>query len=264
VTMTSQQQSTADRSAVCGTVVVTGGGRGIGRAIVVELASRGHQVAVVDVRGDDAASTAAAVAGAGGVAGAFGIDVADRAAVADAVHQIDRTLGPVQVLCNNAGVMDRMAPAHRVSFEEWDRVFAVSVDGAFALCRAVLPGMVEQGGGVIVNIASIAGVTGGRAGAAYTASKHALVGLTRNVAWMYGDAGVRSVAICPGGVATDIMSELEIERSEFAKRVARVAGLRPRPGRPEEIAAVVGFLTSPAASYLNGAIIPVDGGWTAA
>jgi NAD(P)-dependent dehydrogenase (short-subunit alcohol dehydrogenase family) len=81
---------------------------------------------------------------------------------------------------------------------------------------------------------------------------------------MYGDAGVRAVAICPGGVATDIMSGLEIERSEFAKRVARVAGLRPRPGRPEEIAAVVGFLTSPAASYLNGAIIPVDGGWTAA
>jgi NAD(P)-dependent dehydrogenase (short-subunit alcohol dehydrogenase family) len=247
-----------------GVTLVTGGGRGIGRAIVDELAGAGRPVAVLDVRGTDAEAAVASVTSGGGRAIALTVDVADRAAVAAAVDEARDRLGPIDALCNNAGVMDRMAPVHHVDFAEWDRVFKVNVDGPFALCRAVIPQMLERDGGTIVNIASIAGVAGGRAGAAYTASKHALVGLTRNIAWSYADAGIRCNAICPGGITTDIMSDVEIERSDFARRIARVWSTRPRLGQPTEIAAAVGFLLSPAASYLNGAIIPVDGAWTAA
>jgi NAD(P)-dependent dehydrogenase (short-subunit alcohol dehydrogenase family) len=247
-----------------GVAIVTGGARGIGRAIVAVLAAAGHPIAVLDILDAEAKQAASETEAQGGRALAITVDLADRAAAETAVARVQAELGPVDVLCNNAGVMDRMAPVHAVGYDEWDRVFAVNIGGPFALCRAVLPGMVERGRGAVVNIASIAGVTGGRAGAAYTASKHAVVGLTRSIAWTYADCGIRCNAICPGSISTPIMSGVEFERTEFSRRIAKAGGMRPRSGKPEEVASVVAFLVSPAASYLNGAVIPVDGAWTAA
>lgn len=243
--------------------IVTGGASGIGRATALEFARQGARVAVIDINQPGAEETIEQVRELGGGGLAVTTDVADAAAVDAAVAQIGDELGPVAVLANVAGVMDHLSPAHTLTGAEWARVMAVNASGPYHLCHAVLPGMLERGAGSIVIVASVAGLTGGRAGAAYTASKHAAVGLGRSIAWTYADAGLRCNVICPGAVRTPIMAGVTPEVGPFAERL-RAAGPRPRAGQPGEIATIAAFLASPEASYVNGSIIPVDGGWMTA
>jgi NAD(P)-dependent dehydrogenase (short-subunit alcohol dehydrogenase family) len=191
--------------------------------------------------------------------------VADMAVESDIDKMIDTasaSYGRIDILCNNAGIMDRNQPITELSNDLWERVMAVNLRGPFWACRKVVPIMIEQGGGAILNIASVAGLFGCRAGAAYTASKHALIGLTRNIAFMYAASGIRCNAICPGGVSTSI--GWGGEPSEFGTgRIGLGFSVVPRIGKPEEIAEIGLLLVSDEAGFVNGTVMTVDGGWSA-
>ncbi len=246
------------------TAIVTGGASGIGRAICGRFADEGAAVAVVDIDESGADATAGAIADAGGRAIAVTTDLRVPDDIAAAVARVGDEFGSIDVLVNNAGVMDALRPPLSVSLPQWELAFAVNVTAPFLLCQAVLPGMIANGAGAIVNIASIAGLSGGRAGTAYTASKHALVGLTRSIAFTHVEDGIRCNAICPGGVATGI-ADRDDPRDPFGAERYRLAhATKPRHGEPDEIASVAAFLASDRASFVNGAIVPVDAGWTAA
>lgn len=184
-------------------------------------------------------------------------DVSDPADVRRAVG----AAGEVDVLVNNAAIIDRLGRAHEADVEEWNRLLAVNLTAPFLFCHDVLPGMLERGGGVIVNVASVAGLRGGRAGAAYTASKHGLVGLTLNIAATLGDQGIRSNVICPGSVATN----MQVVDHAFPAAVEALQRDRrkPPPAQPEEIADAIVFLASHRATRINGVALPVDSGFLA-
>jgi NAD(P)-dependent dehydrogenase (short-subunit alcohol dehydrogenase family) len=153
-----------------------------------------------------------------------------------------------------------------LSDDIWRRVLGINLDGPMFTMRRAVPQMVEQGGGLIVNIASTAGIEGGAAGAPYTAAKHALVGLPRNTAWMYATKGVRCNAICPGATRTNIGETMTPARMDAAgsARAGAYAALIPATLEPEDIAALALFLASDESRRISGAIIPADAGWTAA
>jgi len=164
----------------------------------------------------------------------------------------------LDILCNNAGVLDRMLLVHQVSEADWNRVIAVNLTGPYLLCSRALPMMVRQGSGVIINTASLSGIRGGRAGAAYTSSKFGLVGLTQNIAATYGAQGIRCNAICPGAVVTDILGSAEL--GPDADRIRNRDREKSPAVQPDRIAHVALFLATDESSYMNGAVIPVDGG----
>lgn len=236
--------------------IVTGAGRGIGLAITKRLTTDGATVIGVDIA-DDAVAAAAAIPGVVSVKA----DIATLAGV-EAVLAIAAEHGGASVLINNAGIVDRFLAAGEMDDAVWERVLAVNLTGPMRLMHGVLPGMLAKKAGVIVNIASVAGLEGGLAGAAYTASKHGLIGLTKNTAAMYGNDGIRCNAIAPGAVNTGI----SMGGDPSPRGMAMLQTVMPsnfRTGEPEEIASVVAFLVGPDASYVNGATLVVDGGWTA-
>jgi NAD(P)-dependent dehydrogenase (short-subunit alcohol dehydrogenase family) len=176
----------------------------------------------------------------------------------DGIDQVfEATEGSLHVLCNNAGVMDRLALVDDITEEEWERVLRVNLTAPFLLCRRAVPTMVAQGSGVILNMSSIAGLRAGRAGAAYAASKFGLIGLTQNIASTFGHQGIRSNAICPGPALTDFSTNLDFE-SERVQRIVTRDQFKPRKVTPERIAALALFLASDEGSEINGAAIPLD------
>ncbi|HEU5085803.1 MAG TPA: SDR family oxidoreductase, partial [Roseiflexaceae bacterium] len=201
----------------------------------------------------------------GTIAGLQG-NIADKEAAEALVDRAVSSYGRIDILCNNAGVMDYMQGVGELSDDIWRRVLGINLDGPMFTSRRAVPHMVAQGSGAIVNIASTAGISGAAAGAAYTASKHALVGLTRNTAWMYAKQGVRCNAICPGGVNTNIGETMIADRMDQAgaARAGAFAALIPAVLEPADIAALALFLASDASRLISGAIIPADAGWTAA
>ncbi|MFC0542548.1 SDR family NAD(P)-dependent oxidoreductase [Kutzneria chonburiensis] len=243
-------------------VIVTGAGSGIGRAAALQFAAAGDWVVVADVNGDAAMAVVAEIDEAGGKAVAATGDLADRAAAEQVVATAVSTFGGVDVLVNNAGVMDSMSAVADTSDEMWERVLGVNLTAPFLLTRAALPHMLAKERGAIVFTASEAGLRGSASGAAYTASKHGLIGLMRNVAIMYRDKGIRANAIAPGGTRTNISVQAD-PTTLGPQVVGRYLGNAGRIADADEQAAAIVFLASDAASNINGVVLPVDNGWSA-
>jgi 3-oxoacyl-[acyl-carrier protein] reductase len=243
------------------TAVITGAGSGMGRAMAAEFHEQGARVVAVDIRGDAAAETVKLI-GDPDRSLALAADVCHQADVERAVAGAISRFGRIDVLCSNAGVLDDYTPAHETTDELWQRVIGVNLTGPFLFARAVIPGMIAQGKGVIINTASISSFVAGGGGAAYTASKHGVLGLTRQLAFDYGKHGVRVNAICPGAIHTGMTDHLLTPAGRNPHVDAAVAGTPAgRWGKPEEIARLALFLASDDADFMHGAAVTADGGW---
>ncbi|MFF7197319.1 SDR family NAD(P)-dependent oxidoreductase [Streptomyces sp. NPDC008079] len=245
--------------------VVTGAASGIGRATALRLADTGYDLAVLDIDADGLARTCAEIEKAGGTARAFPVDLRDPDAVGSVTREVAVTLGTPALLVNVAGT-GLAATVLETSDEDWDRVLSVNLTGPFLTTRAMLPLMLDNGGGVVVNVASVAGQVGLARRAAYCASKAGLVGLTRAIAVDHAKDGIRCVAVCPGTVATEWIDKIVANAPDpLAARQAMAARqLDGRLGSPEEIAATIAFVAGPDGRFINGAALIVDGGLTAA
>src|SRR5262245_15373613 len=247
--------------------LVTGGAHGIGRAIVEQLAANGAAVAIVDLDGEAAAQAAAEVEGAGGRCVALAGDVTDAGRMGEVVEAVMRRLGRIEILVNNAGIGTfRRVPLHEYPAEDWQRILDVDLTGVYVVSRAVIPQMIEGGGGRIVNISSIAGLVPLRLQSAYVAAKAGVANLTRAMAAELGAHGIRVNAVAPGSTLTRATQAVFYSPDgSWSDKAASLIAHIPlgRPGSPEEIAAAVLFLAAPEASYVTGVVLPVDGGWIA-
>ena len=243
--------------------VVTGAASGMGKAIAELFAAEGAKVVVSDLNLELASQVAGDIAAKGGEAVAVQGNVAVEADVQRLFDDAVGAYGTVDILVNNAGIMDNFVPAGDLTDDLWERVFAVNATGPMRTTRKALSIFLEKKSGVIVNIASAGGLFGSRAGAAYTASKHAVVGLTKSVGFQYATQGIRCNAIAPGGVKTNIGASMTAPNPFGAERAMAGMGLNPRVGEPEEIARVALFLASDESSFVNGTTVTADAGWTA-
>ncbi|KRE98244.1 3-ketoacyl-ACP reductase [Paenibacillus sp. Soil766] len=243
--------------------IVTGAASGMGKAIAELFAAEGAKVVVSDLRVESAQTVVAGIEAKGGTAIAVAANVSKEEDVALMIDTAVKEYGTVDILINNAGIMDNFVPAGDLTDELWERVFAINTTGVMRTTRKVLPIFTERKSGIIVNIASAGGLNGSRAGAAYTASKHAVVGFTKNVGFQYANLGIRCNAIAPGGVSTNIGTTITAPNPFGMERAMAGMGLNPRAGDPEEIAKVALFLASDDASFVNGTVVTADAGWTA-
>jgi NAD(P)-dependent dehydrogenase (short-subunit alcohol dehydrogenase family) len=240
------------------TVIVTGAGSGIGRATAVRIAHEGGRVIATDVdnhrldslAGDLPEFDVHTVAG----------DIADPATIGAI---LTATGDKVDGLANVAGIMDGFLPPAEMDDATWDRVLGVNLTGPMRLTRAVLPIMIAGGGGAIVNVASEAALRASASGAAYTASKHALVGYTKSVAFFYGPQGIRANVVAPGAVQTNIEASV---KSDFAigRVMPIIQAVQPVRAQPEHLAAAITWLLGDDSPNINGAVLPSDGGWSTA
>lgn len=240
-------------------VVVTGGGQGIGRAYCHALAERGAAVAVADVAGDNAERVAGEVTAAGGRAIAVQVDVADEDSVDHMVKSVTDAFGPPTGLVNNAAIFSTLSlkPFTEISLDEWRRVMAVNVDGAFLCCRAVAPGMRAAGYGKIINVSSSTIWLGRPDYLHYVTSKMALVGMTRALAKELGPFGIRVNCITPGATMTEIERET-VRNDQFAGIAATTSlGIVQKPA---DLVGAVLFLSSPHSDFITGQTLNVDGG----
>ncbi|MDE0573928.1 SDR family oxidoreductase [Demequina sp. B12] len=238
------------------TLIITGAGSGIGRATASRAAREGARVIAVDLNEaglDEFISEHA------------GLDIVKVVANVTRQEDVDAVVAAagdtIDGLANIAGIMDNMTPLHEVSDEVWDKVMAVNATGLFKLSRAVIPTMLEAHAGSIVNITSEAGIRGSAAGLAYTASKHAVVGITKSAAFIYGPQGLRVNAVAPGPVITGIQASFDSPMA--AARIQKAMAVLPTPVGPESLAASICFLLSDDGHNINGVILPSDGGWSA-
>ena len=246
--------------------VITGAGSGMGRAMAMLFAQEGARIVGGDWNAKTLDDVVAEVRSANGEITGVKLNVANQNESEGLIDSAVSTYGRIDILCNNAGVMDLMQGVGELSDEIWRRVLSVNLDGPMFLTRRVVPIMIKQGGGSIVNTASVAGVEGGAAGAAYTVSKHALVGLTRNTAFRYVLDGIRCNAIAAGGVETNIIASVDASKMDRqgSARYGVYHKVMPATLKPIDIANLALFLASDESRNINGAIIPADAAWTAA
>lgn len=242
--------------------LVTGAASGIGREVVKLFIQEGAQVVASDIAAAGLDTLTAEITAMGfapptAVTG----DVSDRAA---AEHMVDTALaayGTLDIVVNNAGIMDEFVPIGDLEDSLWRKVLGVNLDGPMYLCRKAVQIMLPKEAGVIVNVASVGGLFGGRAGVSYTTSKHALVGLTRSIAYHYAKKGIRCNVVCPGGVATNI--SIGNPNPLGMERLQTTLPMSIRNAASDELASIILFLASDDSSFVNGAVLVADGGWTA-
>ena len=243
------------------TAVVTGGASGIGLASARKFAAEGATVVMWDLDAESLAVALKDIENDGGTAYAVEANVSSKESVADAAARSIELAGPVTVLMNNAGILDDYAPILETDEDLWDRIIGVNLTGVYRVTRALLPAMLEAGGGTIVNTCSIAGLVAGGGGTAYTASKHGVLGLTRQLAFDYGQQGIRVNCICPGAVETGMTKAL-FEAGDAAVMDSVNSVPAGRYAQPEELANLALFLASEDSSFSHGAAFVADGGWT--
>lgn len=242
-------------------IILTGAGSGIGKATAERLAAEGGAVACFDLNADAVEATAAGIRDAGGTASAHTVDVADEASVAAGVEAAVAEHGRPGVVCNIAGI-GTFVHSHDAPVELWDRIIGVNLTGTYLMCRATIP-LLLDGGGVIVNTASTAGLFGQPWSAAYCASKGGVVLLTKALATEYQETGLRVNAVAPGGVDTPIMNDfMTVPEGGDAKKLFKMM-TRMGTCRPEEVAGTFAYVASDEARYMNGSIVVIDGGITA-
>jgi NAD(P)-dependent dehydrogenase (short-subunit alcohol dehydrogenase family) len=239
--------------------IVTGGAHGIGKAIAAVFAEEGASIFIADLDGDAGEKVASEIRHKGGDATFIYCDVSSSEQITTFAKRVSEKGARIDVLCNNAAYLGKWHNAGEATDDEWEKCFRVSLMGTQLLTREVLPFMLKQNGGSIINLSSIQGMVGARNSVAYTSIKHALIGFTRSVAYDYGAQNIRCNAICPGAIRTRISPEpgSELHQRQISKTFLG------RTGETREVATVALFLASDESSYITGAILPVDGGWTA-
>jgi NAD(P)-dependent dehydrogenase (short-subunit alcohol dehydrogenase family) len=239
-------------------VFITGAASGIGRAAALAFAAEGARVAILDRSADALEEVKTSVKNAGAEVMAIACDVSSPEQVQAAVRQIVDRFGRLDVAFNNAGVENKAAPVHEIDLAEWDRILGINLGGTFVCMKHELAQMVKQGGGVVVNTSSGAGIRGVAGGAAYAASKHAIIGLTRSAALDYAKQNIRVNAVLPGNIETPMMDRFtggDIQKAIDLEPVGRL-------GKPEEIAESVLWMASDLGGFVTGAATVIDGGWS--
>lgn len=241
--------------------IVTGAGRGIGRDAALAIAAEGATVAAVARTQSDLDETVAMIENKGGKAISLSRDLTDIDQVQSMVDAVVEQFGRIDILVNNAGVGGTTANMNDITMDEWHKVLSTNLTAPFLLCKKAIPVMEAQGGGTIVNIASMASTGAGRGGLAYTSAKHGLLGLTRQMALDHGHTGIRINAVLPGPIQTDMIARvLAIPQHPVCMKIKMSPAARA--GQPEEVAKAAVFLASDDSSYIHGAALAVDGGYT--
>ena len=237
---------------------ITGAASGIGRAAAIAFAAEGARVAILDRSADALRTVEASVKEAGGEVLAIACDVSSPDQVEGAIKQIVDRFGRLDIAFNNAGVENKAAPVHEIDLAEWDRIIGINLRGTFLCMKHELAQMVKQGGGVVVNTSSGAGIRGVAGGAAYAASKHGIIGLTRSAALDYAKQNIRVNAVLPGNIETPMMDRFtggDMQKAIDLEPVGRL-------GKPEEIAEAVLWMASDLGGFVTGAATVIDGGWS--
>lgn len=241
--------------------LVTGASSGIGRATALAFSREGAQVVVSDVQTESGEETAALVRAQGGDALFVKANVGDAQACLDLVAVTLKHYGRLDIACNNAGIGGPVAPTADYPVDGWAQVLNINLSGVFFGMQAQIKAMPANGGGSIINLASVLGSVGAAHSPAYSAAKHGVIGLTQTAAWEYGGQGVRINAVGPGFIHTPMVRNLEADPAVNAALVA--AHALGRLGRPEEVAELIAWLASDRASFATGSFYPIDGGYLA-
>jgi NAD(P)-dependent dehydrogenase (short-subunit alcohol dehydrogenase family) len=239
-------------------VFITGAASGSGRAAALAFAAEGARITILDRSTDALEQVRTSVKNAGAEVMAITCDVSSPEQVEAAVKQVVDRFGRLDVAFNNAGVENKAAPVHEIDLAEWDRILGINLRGTFVCMKHELEQMVKQGGGVVVNTSSGAGIRGVAGGAAYAASKHAIIGLTRSAALDYAKQNIRVNAVLPGNIETPMMDRFtggDIQKAIDLEPVGRL-------GKPEEIAEAVLWMASDLGGFVTGAATVIDGGWS--
>lgn len=243
------------------TAVITGAGSGMGRAIGILFAQEGCSVVLADYNEETVKETAAIIKEKGYNAIPVQTDVSNLKQVEKLINTVIEKYGSLDILVNNAGIFDESKQVTGLEEELWDNVMGVNLKGPFWACKHAIPHMLKKGKGAIVNVASIAGLIGGAGGAAYTASKHGLIGLTKQMAVSYGSQGIKVNVICPGAIITGMLPREEAESSDNPYRAKFLSVPAARVGEANEIATAALFLACDKSDFIHGHSLVVDGGW---
>jgi NAD(P)-dependent dehydrogenase (short-subunit alcohol dehydrogenase family) len=241
--------------------LVTGASSGMGYEIAKLFAKEGASVVAIARRKEKLGELVAKIEADGGKGIAVAGDVTNEEDVQNAVKTAVQTFGKLDVVVNNAGILDKMRPVTELDDDLWNAVINVNLTGPMRVFRAAIPEMEKIGGGVFVTVASLGGLKSGIAGSAYIASKHGVLGLAQNVAYIYAKKNIRSNVIAPGGVNTEMGTNVKGNSEMGMARCTLGMGTLPRMGEPEEVAQLALFLASDEASLINGAVVTADAGW---